>query len=115
MNEKYHFVVNTEDYDEAIERAKEERDTIISELIKRNQNSFILEMIIPIKYHERIDEYEEKTVGVYEVGIDELFDDMTDCIEYFSYLIRDLQEEIEKCKRSKKNDKRRIIEYCRRN
>ncbi len=102
MNEKYHFVVNTENYDEAVKRAKEEKDTIIPEVIKRNQDQFILELVIPIRYHERIDEYEEKTVGVYEIGIDELFDDMTDCIEYFSYLIRNLQEEIEKCKRNKK-------------
>jgi len=102
MKNRYYFSVHTEDFDEAIEKAIEERDTIIPELIKRNQNSFILELTVPVRYHERIDEYEDKVIGEYEINIDELFDDMTDCIEWFSSWVEELQEEVEKCKRSKK-------------
>ena len=102
MKGKYYFSVHTEDFDEAIEKAKEERDVIIPELIKRNQNSFILELTVPIRYHERIDEYEDKTVGEYEIEIYELFDGMIDCLEWFSSWVEELQEEVEKCKRSKK-------------
>ncbi len=101
MKGKYYFSVHTEDFDEAIEKAKEERDVIIPELIKRNQNSFILELTVLVRYHEKIDEYEDRTGGEYEIGIDELFDDMFDCIEWFSSWVEELQEEVEKCKRSK--------------
>ena len=99
MKNRYYFSVHAEDYDGAIEKAKEERDVIISELIERNQTDFILELTVPVRYHERIDEYEEITVAEYEVEIYELFDDMTDCIEWFSSWVRELQEEIEECKR----------------
>ena len=99
MKNRYYFSVHTEDYDEAVDKAIEERDIIIPELIKRNQSSFTLELTVPVKYHERIDEYEDRTVGEYEVEIDELFDNMTDCIEWFSSWGRELQEEIEECKK----------------
>ncbi len=102
MKNKYYFSVHAEDYDEAIEKAKEERDTIIPELIKRNQNSFILELTVPVRFHEKIDEYEDRTVCEYEVEINELFDDTIDCIEWFSFWVKELQEELEKCKKDKK-------------
>jgi len=101
MKGKYYFSIHTEDYDGAIEKAKEERDVIISELIKRSQTDFILELTVPVKYHERIDEYEEITVAEYEVEVTELFDDCNDMYEYFSAWVRELQEEIKTIKEVK--------------
>jgi len=88
----FYYSTIARDYDEAFENAIGDLDTIVLGCAEKNNTTFVLEALEPIKCSDKYNECYERVIGSWEVELSELFEDKEDVVDYLLTIINEYRQ-----------------------